>query len=128
MSCLVNSGNPTWWDLQPCCYRRMKKRTLDLSPSTARPLAWTAWRAFLGSAARATDPNGRPPYNIEQVEDNSYCLEIAVAGFTTDDLSVEVKEHQLTVSGAKKDGGQDPGQRFYLHRGLAQRSFDLRFH
>lgn len=83
---------------------------------------------LLESAARATDLNGWPPYNIEHVDENGYRVETAVAGLTAGDLSIEMKENQLTVSGDKKTNAEGEGQRSYIHRGLAQRSFDLRFH
>lgn len=66
-----------------------------------------------------------PPYNIERVDGERYRITMAVAGFTTDDLNVDVKEHVLSVRGEKKsDGGDNPT---YLHRGIASRVFERRF-
>lgn len=102
-------------------------RTIDFSPLYRSAVGFDRMAGLLESAARATDLNGWPPYNIEHVDENGYRVEIAVAGFTTDDLAIEMKENQLTVSGDKKTNAEGEGQRSYLHRGLAQRSFDLRF-
>jgi len=102
-------------------------RTIDFSPLYRSAVGFDRMAGLLESAARATEVNGWPPYNIEQLDENGYRVEIAVAGFTTDDLSIEMKENQLTVSGEKKGQEEGEGQRSYLHRGLAQRSFDLRF-
>jgi len=66
-----------------------------------------------------------PPYNIEKTDENAYRISIAVAGFAADDLSVEVKENQLVVSARKAE--EDEG-RTYLHRGIATRAFERRFH
>ncbi|WP_425097826.1 Hsp20 family protein [Tropicibacter sp. S64] len=66
-----------------------------------------------------------PPYNIEKTADDAYRISIAVAGFSDRDLSVEVKEQALVVS-AKK--AEDEGNRTYLHRGIATRAFERRFH
>lgn len=66
-----------------------------------------------------------PPYNIEKTEDNAYRITLAVAGFASDELSVDVKENELVISGRKAD--EDAG-RTYLHRGIATRAFDRRFH
>ena len=66
-----------------------------------------------------------PPYNIEKTADDSYRISIAVAGFNESDLSVEVKEHALVVSATKAE--EDRG-RTYLHRGIATRAFERRFH
>ena len=70
-------------------------------------------------------PPSYPPYNIERLEDDSYRISIAVAGFADADLSVEVREKSLIVS-AKK-GDENDGVK-YLHRGIATRAFERRFH
>src|SRR6056297_334876 len=65
-----------------------------------------------------------PPYNIEKTDDDSYRISIAVAGFSENDLSVEVKEGALIVSARK---AEDDDQRTYLHRGIATRAFERKF-
>lgn len=67
-----------------------------------------------------------PPYNIEKIATNAYRISIAVAGFAADDLSVEVKENALHVSARKAEDGEEA--RTYLHRGIATRAFERRFH
>lgn len=66
-----------------------------------------------------------PPYNIEKLDDDAYRISIAVAGFSDADLSVEVRENALIVSARKVE---DDGARSYLHRGIATRAFERRFH
>lgn len=66
-----------------------------------------------------------PPYNIEKLDDDSYRISVAVAGFADTDLSVEVKEKALIVAGRKAD---DTSGRAFLHRGIATRAFERRFH
>ena len=66
-----------------------------------------------------------PPYNIERLDENAYRISMAVAGFSEADLSIEVKENQLTVVGEKKDGDGD--SKDYLHRGIASRAFERQF-
>ncbi|WP_416884072.1 Hsp20 family protein [Marivita sp.] len=66
-----------------------------------------------------------PPYNIEKTADDAYRISIAVAGFSDEDLTVEVKDGALHVSARKVD--EDEG-RTYLHRGIATRAFQRRFH
>ncbi|WP_299735245.1 Hsp20 family protein [uncultured Roseobacter sp.] len=66
-----------------------------------------------------------PPYNIEKLDDDSYRISIAVAGFSDADLSVEVRENALIVSAKKAD---EDAARSYLHRGIATRAFERRFH
>ena len=62
---------------------------------------------------------------IEKLDDDSYRISIAVAGFTEGDLSVEVREKSLIVSDRKVDEDTD---KTYLHRGIATRAFERRFH
>lgn len=67
-----------------------------------------------------------PPYNIEKTGDDSYRISIAVAGFGEDDLNLEVKEGQLTVT-ARKVADETATKPVYLHRGIAERGFERRF-
>lgn len=66
-----------------------------------------------------------PPYNIEKLEDDAYRISVAVAGFSDADLSVEVRQNALIVSARKSD---EDAERTYLHRGIATRAFERRFH
>jgi molecular chaperone IbpA len=65
-----------------------------------------------------------PPYNIEKIDENAYRISVAVAGFSPDELSVEVKDATLTIAARKAD---EAGERNYLHRGIATRAFERRF-
>jgi molecular chaperone IbpA len=69
-------------------------------------------------------PTAYPPYNIERVGENEYRITMAVAGFAEDEITVDVKEQTLNISGAKK---AEEKEREYLHRGIAARSFERRF-
>ena len=66
-----------------------------------------------------------PPYNIEKVGDDAYRISTAVAGFALSDLVIESKENSLLVKGAKAPVTDE--KREFLHRGVAERAFDLRF-
>jgi len=63
-----------------------------------------------------------PPYNIRKEQDDFYIIEMAVAGFSKDDLEAELKEGVLTVSSKT-----EKEEREYLHRGIAKRSFSKSF-
>jgi molecular chaperone IbpA len=65
-----------------------------------------------------------PPYNIEKTAENAYRISVAVAGFTADELAVEVKDGTLHVAARK---AEDDANRTYLHRGIATRAFERRF-
>ena len=62
-----------------------------------------------------------PPHNIVKYDANHYGIEVAVAGFSKEDISVEVDQDQLTVTGKK---AQNDESKEYLHRGLAARDFE----
>jgi molecular chaperone IbpA len=65
-----------------------------------------------------------PPYNIERTGENAYRITLAVAGFTQDELKIEVKEQTLSVAGEK---AAEDGEKTYLHRSIAARAFERRF-
>ncbi|WP_428676312.1 Hsp20 family protein [Reyranella sp.] len=71
----------------------------------------------------AKNAEGYPPYNIERVGENGLRITLAVAGFTSDGLLIELVENQLTVRGKQAD----EGDRVYLHRGIAARQFQRSF-
>lgn len=65
-------------------------------------------------------PQAYPPYNILKMNDTSYQIQLAVSGFTREDLDIEFKDGKLTVTG--KQGSTVDGIE-YLHRGIAARDF-----
>ena len=71
----------------------------------------------------AKNAEGYPPYNIERIGEHGLRITLAVAGFTDDDLTIELVENQLMVRGKQAD----EGDRVYLHRGIAGRPFERRF-
>ena len=98
-------------------------RTIDFSPLYRSVVGFDRLADLLDTAA-ADSAAGYPPYNIERTDENAYRVEIAVAGFRPEELSIEVKENLLTVAGRK--AANDEPRRF-LHRGLAERNFERRF-
>jgi len=77
-------------------------------------------RVFTNDVSKQT----YPPYNIEKTDEDAWRITIAVAGFSDDDLSVEVRENSLIVTARKAQ----EEERTYLHRGIATRAFERRFH
>ena len=65
-----------------------------------------------------------PPYNIEQISQNSLRITVAVAGFKKDELDVSLEGNQLQIKGNKKD---DERERIFIHRGIATRQFQRNF-
>tara|TARA_B100000965_G_scaffold98525_1_gene80588 strand:- start:1483 stop:1914 length:432 start_codon:yes stop_codon:yes gene_type:complete len=61
-----------------------------------------------------------PPYNLVQINNVDSRLEIALAGFSKDEVKVYTEYGKIIVEG-KKEKTEEESE--YLHRGLAQRSF-----
>jgi molecular chaperone IbpA len=72
------------------------------------------------------EPQTYPPYNIKRVDETAYRLTVAVAGFSADDLAIEVKENTLTLFGEKKVADGEPPTEM-VYRGIAARAFERRF-
>lgn len=102
-------------------------RTVDFTPLYRSAVGFDRLANLLETAARTSQETGWPPYNIETTGENAYRIEIAVAGFTPDELTIEAKENQLTVTGRKAANDETAIERTYLHRGLAERDFERRF-
>jgi molecular chaperone IbpA len=95
----------------------------DFTPLFRTAIGFDRLADALESANRA-DAGGYPPYNIELTGEDQYRISMAVAGFTTNDLELEVNQNILRVRGAKKE---DTSSRKFLHRGIANRSFERSF-
>ena len=65
-----------------------------------------------------------PPYNIEQISQNSLRITVAVAGFKKNELDVSLEGNQLQIRGNKKE---DERERIFIHRGIATRQFQRNF-
>ena len=63
-----------------------------------------------------------PPHNIVKYSDTKYAIEVAVAGFSKEEITVEVDQDQLVVRGTQAT--TDETSKEYLHRGLASRDFE----
>ena len=65
-----------------------------------------------------------PPYNVLKHDDNTFEVEIAVAGFDKEEISIEVDQDQLIIKGHR---AKDDDASKYVHRGLAARDFEKAF-
>lgn len=100
-------------------------RQFDFAPLYRSTIGFDRLVQLLDSVSGFNDEAASyPPYNIERTGENEYRITMAVAGFGSDDIRVEVKESALSIRGEKKSEEKD---RQYLHRGIAQRSFERRF-
>jgi len=85
-------------------------------------LGFEQFERTLDRAAKAST-DGYPPYNIEKLGNDRLRITLAVAGFTENDLSVQIEDNQLTIRGKQREDAE----RVYLHRGIASRQFQRSF-
>ncbi len=100
-------------------------QTIDFTPFYRSTVGFDRLFSRLDTAS-GQEAKTYPPYNIERVSEDSYRISIAVAGFANGDIAVETKENSLTVKGAKASDTPEAAREF-LHRGIAERAFELRF-
>ncbi|HZU89089.1 MAG TPA: Hsp20 family protein [Stellaceae bacterium] len=100
-------------------------RTFDFAPVARSTIGFDRMLELFEEVLRAPESDSSyPPYNIKMTGEDSYSLEIAVAGFTPEALSITVEQNLLTVTGNKP--GEETGQ--YLHQGIPVGTFERRFH
>ncbi|GJE27925.1 Hsp20 family protein [Methylobacterium organophilum] len=99
-------------------------RTYDVAPLFRSSVGFDRLFDLLTQAERAEASAAWPPYNIEKVAEDAYRITMAVAGFTPDEIELTQHDTALLVSGQRK--GQE-GERQYLHRGIAARTFRQTF-
>ncbi len=98
----------------------------DFSPLSRTLIGFERMADLIDNAAKLGANGSYPPYNIAQISEDDYLIELAVAGFGRDDISIETNENVLTVIGTKAETEESfEGQ--YLHRGIAERGFERRF-
>lgn len=107
--------------------RSSQNRAYDFSP---------LYRSFVGldrmvglidaATAQASNAASYPPYNVVRLSEDAYRIELAVAGFTQDELNIESEQNRLTVTGRIEDKSANDDLE-YLHRGIAERGFERRF-
>ena len=101
-------------------------RTFDLAPLYRASVGFDQMADIMDRLLTTeTSAPSYPPYNIEKTGDYAWRISIAVAGFADTNLSVEVREKALVVTGRKAEGDDS---RTFLHRGIATRAFERRFH
>lgn len=64
-----------------------------------------------------------PPFDLIQLDENEYRIDLAVAGFKGDEIDITAQQNVLVVTGKKRDEDDST----FIHRGIATRSFERRF-
>lgn len=92
----------------------------DFTPLYRSSIGFDHLARMLDEAAAFETPT-YPPYNIERMGEDEYLISVAIAGFSAEDVNIEVKGNDLTITGKKTDGPE--GKKDYLHQGIAGRNF-----
>ena len=69
-----------------------------------------------------TDVKGYPHYNIKKLDDNKWNIELALAGFSKDDIEIEVKDNVMTINGELKEENNE-----FVYKGISSRKFSKSF-
>jgi molecular chaperone IbpA len=69
-----------------------------------------------------TDVKGYPHYNIKKLDDNKWSIELALAGFSKDDIEIEVKDNVMIINGELKEENNE-----YVYKGISSRKFSKSF-
>ena len=97
--------------------------TYDFSPMLRHSVGFDRIHRLLESTNRREEIT-YPPYNIETNVEDAYRISVAVAGFGDKDLDITLEKEELSIVGNKVTA---EGEVSYLHRGIAGRSFNLKF-
>jgi molecular chaperone IbpA len=111
--------------------------SLDLTPFYRNAVGFDSlfdrMTANIDMAASSGGQN-YPPYDIIRTGDETYRIQIAVAGFQLADIKIELENGTLNITGhqykpdvSKEDGGQLANNEEYLHRGISNRNFHRSF-
>jgi molecular chaperone IbpA len=108
-------------------FEDMTMRTIDLSPLYRSFIGSDHLASLIDAASRAEKQSTYPPYNIELLGDDKYRVTMAIAGFSKDDVSIQVEENTLTITGTKKAEEKENKERKFLHKGISERNFERKF-
>ena len=102
--------------------------TLYSNFSSLRP-SFIGFDHLLDQMQKATQhtPQGYPPHNIVREGEDKFAIELAVAGYTLEDLDIEYNKNVLTISGDGRPKGDNEEERDYVHRGISQKKFSRSF-
>lgn len=100
-------------------------QTFDFSPFYRSTVGFDRLFDRLDSLT-AQEAKTYPPYNIERLDEEAWRISIAVAGFSRGDIGIEAADNSLVIKGGKPATAETASREF-LHRGIAERSFELRF-
>jgi len=99
------------------------RSAFDFAPFRRSTIGFDRLFDLLENSAAGQGGENYPPFDLIKLDDNRYRISLAVAGFRRDEIEITAQQNQLIVSGKKSDDDKAD----YIHRGIANRSFERRF-
>ena len=102
--------------------------SLTLDPSRINTYSIGFDRMFdslMGNHPNQTAPSSYPPYNIVKHDDNIFTIEIALAGFSKDEIEIEIRENVLKIESVSRPEGDDDKE--YMYKGISNKRFKKAF-
>lgn len=96
-------------------------RNYDLSPLLRQ---WIGFDKLANSLQNSAEQQAFPPYNIEKGDDNHYRITLALAGFSQQELDVQLEGTRLVIKGTPEKPAEEPK---WLHQGMVIQPFTLSF-
>ena len=102
------------------------RSAFDFAPFRRSTVGFDRLFDMLENSSAGQAQENYPPFDLIKKGDNDYCIQLAVAGFTRDEIDITSQQNQLIVTGRKSDESSENGGDF-IYRGIANRSFERRF-
>jgi len=99
------------------------RSAFDFAPYRRSTIGFDRFFDLLENSGLGQGSESYPPFDLIQVDNNHYRINLAVAGFTRDEIDITAQQNQLIVTGKKADDDKID----YIHRGIANRQFERRF-
>jgi molecular chaperone IbpA len=99
------------------------RSAFDFAPFRRSTIGFDRLFDLLENSAAGQGGENYPPFDLIMLDDNRYRISLAVAGFRRDEIEITAQQNQLIVTGKKADDDKVD----YIHRGIANRSFERRF-
>jgi molecular chaperone IbpA len=99
------------------------RSAFDFAPFRRSTIGFDRLFDLLENSAVGQGGENYPPFDLLRLDDNHYRINLAVAGFGNDEIDIVAQQNQLVVTGKKSDDDKAD----YIHRGIANRSFERRF-
>jgi molecular chaperone IbpA len=102
------------------------RSAFDFAPFRRSTVGFDRLFDMLENSSAGQAQENYPPFDLIKKGDNDYCIQLAVAGFTRDEIDITSQQNQLIVTGRKSDESSEKEGDF-IYRGIANRSFERRF-